>query len=53
MGALSKMSVLSRMCMDDTVIWGNKTMTLPERYDFFNKGKNKDKLLQAINKSLV
>ncbi len=37
---------------NDTVIWGDKVMSLPERYDFFNKGKNKKKLLEEINKNL-
>lgn len=36
----------------ETVIWSDKTMSLPERYDFFNKGKNKDRLLEEINKNL-
>ena len=36
----------------ETVIWGNKIMSLPERYNFFNKGKNKDRLLEEINKNL-
>lgn len=37
----------------ENVIWGDKVMSLTERYNFFNKGKSKDKLLEEINKNLV
>lgn len=35
------------------VIWGDKIMSLPERYNFFKKENSKDSLLKEINKNLV